>query len=80
MKPTTESIKGAHDCATDLWSKADTSRIQLTQALAYFISDSTPASVRALQAARSHLVGLRRTQMAALRHIDAAIASAGGAK
>jgi hypothetical protein len=76
VKPTTESIKGAYDLATDLQSKADTARIQLSKSLAFFIASSPNACVRELQNARSHLATLRRTQTAALRHIDDAIRSA----
>ena len=54
---------------------------QLARATAFFEADSTQRCVRELEAARSNLAHLRRTQTAALRHIDDALASAkGGAR
>jgi hypothetical protein len=78
MKPTTESIEGAIDCALQLWSKADSTRVQLAIAKAYFESDCAYRCIQTLTAARSHIAQLRRTQMAALRHIDNALQSARG--
>jgi len=78
MKPTLESIRGAYDLAGDLVSAGDTARIQLASAKAYFESACPQRTLAQLQCARSHLVKLRRTQMAILKNIDEAIQSAGG--
>ncbi len=81
MKPTTESIKAAFDCVADIDAKIAPAQIQLAKAQAFFESDSPQRCIRELQAARSHLAHLRRTQTAALSNIDEAIDSAkGGAR
>lgn len=78
MKPTTESIAAGVDLALNIESAANTARVQLAMAKAFFEADASKRSVTQLECARSHLVNLRRTQMALLRNIDEAIASAKG--
>lgn len=80
MKPTTESIQAAHSLAVDINSASFVSLVQLAQAKTAYECSSPTRCKQILTAARSHLVNLRRTQTALLRHIDTAMQTAGGDK
>ena len=80
MKPTTESITNAIRAVRSLRDETTDAAVCLYAARALFIHDAPEASCAELNAARAARVRLRRTQTAALENIDAAIASAGGAK
>ena len=75
MKPTLDSITEAFRSAQSLNATTQTAMLQLTGASVAHVCTS-PNKVRAkLDVARRNLVTLRRTQTAALRHIDDAIKS-----
>lgn len=81
VKPTTESIKAAHEAANRLAESALSAAKHLHTARLLFEYDvSAPRVVEQLERAKEFLVTLRRTQTAALENIEDAIKSAAGGK
>lgn len=76
MKPTLESVSDAMGLADKLHFCTHSARLRLAMAGAFLEATSPRKAIQELKAARLQLVNLRRSQMAALRHIDEAIKTA----
>lgn len=77
MKPTTASIDAARRQSDSISEAARCASVCLSISAALYKSDVDGKALESLRAARDWLITLRRTQSAALRNIDEAIASTG---
>ncbi len=76
MNPITDSTKAAFCLASEIKQNVEMCRVRLAQATTAFECGCPRQTKKLLEHARGNLIKLRRSQTAALKRIDDALASA----